>query len=253
MQQRTCRTCGATFTPTHSRNIYCNPGCRKDEHPKVQKTCDCCGQPCMKAPTPRYAETFCSLLCRDYKRWGSLSRPLPADHWARWYGRTSAWTPSAPDVTARFQTGTCRDCEAPITEPTGQTPSRYCSTACSRRTQKRARRAREAGAPGTFTNADVMRQYRRQGNTCAYCHLHRGLPEVEHVVALSRGGRNDMSNIVAACSSCNASKNDMTLDEWVDERRRLGLPKPDVTLTGPAYMHLALSEPTGTAWRHRVA
>ena len=36
----------------------------------------------------------------------------------------------------------------------------------------------------------------------------------EHVDPLSRGGNNDMSNIVPACRDCNASKHNLFLLEW---------------------------------------
>lgn len=37
---------------------------------------------------------------------------------------------------------------------------------------------------------------------------------IDHVVPISRGGANSIGNIVAACGSCNSSKNDRLLTEW---------------------------------------
>nr|WP_227820285.1 HNH endonuclease [Agromyces aureus] len=99
-----------------------------------------------------------------------------------------------------------------------------------------------------------MRQYRRQGYVCAYCEAPcSGLPEPEHVVPLSRGGRNDMTNLVAACRTCNSDKNDMTLNEWQTDRARRGL--MPVRIDGDAFTHLVpeVNTPTGTAYRHRDA
>lgn len=252
MADRTCPTCDTVFTPTHGRQRYCQPECRQDEHRKVEKTCDACGQTCMKSPTTRYNATYCSQLCRDYARWGGSSSTIPADHWARWWGRTSDWKP--PAVTERsFQMGRCRDCETSIIEPANHTPSAYCSKTCARRVMKRTRRARETSAPGNFTTAAVMRQYGKQGSVCAYCRQHRGIPDPEHVTPLSRGGRNDMSNIVAACRPCNTDKSDMTLSEWADDRARRGLAPVDTELSGDAYRHLWHVPATGEAWRLRVA
>lgn len=85
-----------------------------------------------------------------------------------------------------------------------------------------------------------MRQYARQGHTCAYCRMPcSGLPDPEHVTPLSRGGRNDMSNIVAACRACNGDKRDLTLSEWEEDRASRGLPPVDTTLAAPAFYHLA--------------
>lgn len=47
---------------------------------------------------------------------------------------------------------------------------------------------------------------------CHYCN--QPAVEIDHVVPISRGGTGDLSNLVPACRSCNASKNDKTLAEW---------------------------------------
>lgn len=41
---------------------------------------------------------------------------------------------------------------------------------------------------------------------------------LDHVVPLSRGGLNDMENLVLACSACNTHKGSMTVDEYLDSR-----------------------------------
>ncbi len=139
----------------------------------------------------------------------------------------------------RFQCGACDDCGQQITEPANQTASRYCSRRCARRVAKRARRAREHQAPGSFRYSQVIRQYARQGNACAYCKQQAiGLPDPEHIVPLSRGGRNDMSNLVAACRACNTDKSNLLLHEWEASRRKRGLTPVDTTLRGDAYHHL---------------
>jgi 5-methylcytosine-specific restriction endonuclease McrA len=64
-------------------------------------------------------------------------------------------------------------------------------------------------------NAIRQKLYRRDGRKCCYCGVHqrRGL-HVDHKVPISRGGTNDMSNLVLACSSCNLSKGARTPEEW---------------------------------------
>lgn len=247
MAQRTC-TCGTVFTQRSNRHRYCSRACRPSE--KLNCTCQVCGQIFTKA-TLRWNAGFCSILCRNYSRSGSVSSPLPRDHWGRWHGACSVWTP--PASAASFQSGQCRECEASITEPANQTPSVYCSEKCGRRWQRRLRRAREHNAPGMFSYSAVMRQYHKQGSVCGYCHTHDGQPEAEHVLPLSRGGRNDMSNIIAVCHLCNADKNDMTVEEWNADRMRRGLSPMQVDLSTAAYAHLWLQQPTGIAARHRAA
>ena len=56
--------------------------------------------------------------------------------------------------------------------------------------------------------------FARDGYRCQYCHRahfelrHRECLTRDHVVPLSRGGGNDWTNVVTACSSCNTRKGD---------------------------------------------
>jgi hypothetical protein len=58
-----------------------------------------------------------------------------------------------------------------------------------------------------------FRVLERDGFTCRYCG--RGAPDVvlhvDHVYPRSRGGKNDMANLVTACRDCNLGKRDMVL------------------------------------------
>lgn len=47
---------------------------------------------------------------------------------------------------------------------------------------------------------------KRDGYTCHYCGLDAN--SVDHVLPRSRGGTDDLDNLVACCSSCNSSKGD---------------------------------------------
>ena len=51
---------------------------------------------------------------------------------------------------------------------------------------------------------------------CRYCGcaLTAENGTVDHVVPVSRGGKNTMSNMVAACFGCNNDKADRTPEEW---------------------------------------
>ncbi|AOW89097.1 hypothetical protein BC342_24130 [Streptomyces olivaceus] len=50
---------------------------------------------------------------------------------------------------------------------------------------------------------------------------------VDHVVPLEQGGADDITNLVPACRSCNASKRDRTPEQWRKslERRHHGPPR----------------------------
>ncbi len=253
-----CHGCGATFDRTHGRQKYCGDACRPDyDHRKVSVPCDACGTLCEKEPSQlrKYSNTFCSYLCRDYTKHGPLSSELPKDHWAIAWGATCEWKPPTKARTV-FIAGACGECGRGYVQMAGSTPSLWCSRLCARRVERRRRRAREHDAPGEFRYTDIVRQYHRQGGRCAYCHQPCiGLPEPEHVVPLSRGGRNDMTNLVAACRSCNTDKSDMTLKEWHADRLRRGLAPRPAELHGSAYVSLmpTLNVPSGVAHRHRAA
>ena len=53
---------------------------------------------------------------------------------------------------------------------------------------------------------------------CAYCWAAMAT-EIDHIIPISKGGTNDLDNLVPACRSCNASKNDRTLAEWLEGAR----------------------------------
>jgi 5-methylcytosine-specific restriction endonuclease McrA len=42
-----------------------------------------------------------------------------------------------------------------------------------------------------------------------------GALECDHVIPVSRGGKNHIENLATACFKCNRSKNDNLLSEWV--------------------------------------
>jgi hypothetical protein len=85
------------------------------------------------------------------------------------------------------------------------------------------RYAREKNAEGSHTEQDLNEIYERLGGKCAYC----GVPifwdvfrdvNVDHIRPLSKGGTNWPDNITLACKSCNCSKNDSLLEDWLLKR-----------------------------------
>jgi len=86
---------------------------------------------------------------------------------------------------------------------------------------KLRRRAREAGADNrVITVRDWLRLCERFRHCCAYCGERKPLTR-DHVIPLSRGGRNAIGNLVPACGSCNYSKGQKLLVEWRRYRRNL--------------------------------
>lgn len=54
--------------------------------------------------------------------------------------------------------------------------------------------------------------YATKGSQCFYCG--RDASHVDHVFPRSRGGSDDLSNLVPSCARCNLSKRDRTPEEW---------------------------------------
>jgi 5-methylcytosine-specific restriction endonuclease McrA len=81
----------------------------------------------------------------------------------------------------------------------------------------RRRRARKMAAPGSHTADDIKTQYKRQHGRCYWCgESVGGGYHADHVVPLSRGGSDDIGNIVIACPSCNLKKNTKMPHEFAD-------------------------------------
>lgn len=84
------------------------------------------------------------------------------------------------------------------------------------------RRALKIGAGGRFTAIQVSALYQAQRGRCVSCRgklgdsYHR-----DHVVPLSLGGSNDISNIQLLCESCNLSKGAKDPIVWAQEQGRL--------------------------------
>jgi len=78
-------------------------------------------------------------------------------------------------------------------------------------------RARKLQASGSCTKRDIEQLFRLQRGLCWYCGRSiQSAYHADHRIPLSRGGSNDLSNIVLACPHCNQSKNSKLPSEWSD-------------------------------------
>lgn len=59
------------------------------------------------------------------------------------------------------------------------------------------------------------RAFRRDDYTCQYCGVRGVQLQCDHIIPVSRGGSNDLSNLATACRKCNLSKHDKTPEEWL--------------------------------------
>lgn len=73
------------------------------------------------------------------------------------------------------------------------------------------RKALSMGAEGTFTDEQFVELCERYDNRCLRCGKVKKLT-VDHIIPLSQGGSNDISNIQPLCLSCNSKKHTQTID-----------------------------------------
>src|SRR5262245_28511384 len=91
-----------------------------------------------------------------------------------------------------------------------------------------------------------LRVFERDGWRCWFCGLRTKLADVsclgdinnaslEHLTPETRGGSNDESNLVTACTRCNSQKKNRTVEEYRNYLRY------SVSPTGQAICHLSLA------------
>lgn len=80
------------------------------------------------------------------------------------------------------------------------------------------RRTKNINATGNFTNKEWIKLKNDYDNRCAYCNQKSNFLELDHIIPLSRGGSNNIENIVPACRSCNASKGSKPLLIWLYDK-----------------------------------
>ena len=77
--------------------------------------------------------------------------------------------------------------------------------------------ARRLNAEGSFTVEEFRQKCEEYDYKCAYCGIEDADLTIDHVIPLSRGGTDYISNIVPACLSCNSRKKDKNLEDFLDE------------------------------------
>ncbi|KFN01299.1 HNH endonuclease [Bacillus clarus] len=65
-----------------------------------------------------------------------------------------------------------------------------------------------------LTLYDVLFAFAMADGECQYCGNPTGDYQLEHIVPLSKGGANTLSNITVACPACNRSKNSKNVLSW---------------------------------------
>jgi 5-methylcytosine-specific restriction endonuclease McrA len=77
-------------------------------------------------------------------------------------------------------------------------------------------RAKRKQIIGEYTGQDLLTLFKGQGGNCWWCGCKiKGKFEVDHRIPLSRGGTNELGNIVVSCFGCNRSKYNRLPSEWI--------------------------------------
>ena len=89
----------------------------------------------------------------------------------------------------------------------------------TRRARAARRRKRRVAAVVNDLTDDQWAAIKAAWNGCAYCGKAGSALQRDCVMALSRGGRYTLDNIVPACGSCNASKCNSEVTAWLRRKR----------------------------------
>lgn len=84
---------------------------------------------------------------------------------------------------------------------------------------------------------------------CGYCGKIGVALTLDHIVPRSRGGTDEPDNLILACWSCNSSKGNRLLLEWVWGIERVGQQRPRPTAKRPRYPYSTVNR--RISWRLR--
>jgi 5-methylcytosine-specific restriction endonuclease McrA len=102
---------------------------------------------------------------------------------------------------------------------TGQITLKKMPTSRSRRARAAKRRKRRMAAVDNDLNDQQWTALKDAWGGCAYCGATSKTLQRDCVLALSRGGRYTLENIVPACGSCNTSKCNDEVTGWLRRKR----------------------------------
>jgi hypothetical protein len=85
---------------------------------------------------------------------------------------------------------------------------------------RRYRARKHSATIEQFSYEELVQYWKDNGideDKCVYC----GAPKehADHVIALAAGGSHARNNLVPSCASCNCSKKDKNLAEWIEHRK----------------------------------
>ncbi len=121
----------------------------------------------------------------------------------KWCRRCAEWLPSA-SVT---KNGLCRPHE------NEDYRNRYAAGAKNAIAQRVHARKRRTKPVPLIAQEYLLEKFEGR---CAYCS--KEATTWDHIIPITKGGETEPGNIVPACASCNSSKKDRDVDEWIRGR-----------------------------------
>lgn len=176
-------------------------------------SCGRCGGKFIRAatgPVPPYCSAPCRMAAYYLKRREDLKAAARAYYHAH-KGQSSvtsrAWRTKHPDERRAYFLANKERRNAGHRDWSARNPERV-------RHVTAARRARKTGNGGSHTLTEWLDKCALLGNVCFYCGEARPLSR-DHNIPLSRGGTDDISNILPACNLCNCRKHMRTAAEFL--------------------------------------
>lgn len=81
------------------------------------------------------------------------------------------------------------------------------------------RRTQKQNSFEKVTQEELRELYAESEDHCGYCGIRLfGKYHIDHIQPLSRKGAHSKENLCICCSACNLSKNNKTVDEWLQVR-----------------------------------
>jgi 5-methylcytosine-specific restriction endonuclease McrA len=194
-----CKRCGKGFNvkPNQAtKRVYCSMECMKIAYTNepLKKICEVCNEP-FEVPgyNSRKNARFCSKKCMGE----GMSKE---NHWNYKHGQR--WL---PEDQKNYREKYYRENK---------------EKAHQRAFLNKARQRSGKQVKGSHTFEEWQELIKKHDFKCYYCKERMAKEDSplkwtrDHIIPLSRGGSDDINNIVPSCKSCNSSKGDKTLEEW---------------------------------------